>query len=145
MSFELYVYCAERAQTVGFDGGLLSSPRLDNLTSVHACIDGLCRADGEAINVAVLYDNEEIGSNTRRGADSATLTVLLEKLALALGMDRQGFLNACLNGMLLSCDAAHACTRTTRSSPTRHMRPSSAAVSRSSGRRAIPPRRRPAP
>ena len=64
--------------------------------------------DGEAINVAVLYDNEEIGSNTRRGADSATLTVLLEKLALALGMDRQGFLNACLNGMLLSCDAAHA-------------------------------------
>ena len=108
LSFELYVYCAERAQTVGFDGGLLSSPRLDNLTSVHACIDGLCRADGEAINVAVLYDNEEIGSNTRRGADSATLTVLLEKLALALGMDRQGFLNACLNGMLLSCDAAHA-------------------------------------
>lgn len=108
LSFELYVYCAERAQAVGFDGELLSAPRLDNLTSVHACIDGLCRAQGGGVNVAVLYDNEEIGSNTRRGADSATLTVLLEKLALALGLDRQGFLNACLNGMLLSCDAAHA-------------------------------------
>ncbi len=106
LSFELYVYCAERAQVIGED--LLSSPRLDNLTSVHACLHALKHAKGEEINVAVLYDNEEIGSNTRRGADSATLTVVLEKLALALGMDRAAFLNACVNGMLLSCDAAHA-------------------------------------
>ena len=56
----------------------------------------------------MLYDNEEIGSNTRRGADSSTLTVILEKIALALGMDRAAFLNACVHGMLLSCDAAHA-------------------------------------
>lgn len=58
--------------------------------------------------MAVLYDNEEIGSNTRRGADSSTLTVILEKLALSLGLDRGALLDACLNGMLLSCDAAHA-------------------------------------
>ena len=65
-------------------------------------------AQGDGINVAVLYDNEEIGSNTRRGADSSTLTVILEKLALSLGLDRTALLDACLNGMLLSCDAAHA-------------------------------------
>lgn len=108
LSFELYVYCAERAQTVGFGEEFLSSPRLDNLTSVHACLHGLLEAKGSEINVAVLYDNEEVGSNTRRGADSATLTVILEKIALALGMDRAQFLNACVGGMLLSCDAAHA-------------------------------------
>ena len=71
-------------------------------------MDGLCKASGHGINVAVLYDNEEIGSNTRHGADSQTLSVLLEKLAIALGMDRTAFLNACVNGMLLSCDVAHA-------------------------------------
>lgn len=108
LSFELYVYCAEQPQLVGFEQDLLSSPRLDNLTSVHAVLDGLCKASGHGINVAVLYDNEEIGSNTRRGADSQTLTLLLEKLALSLGMDRAAFLNACVNGMLLSCDVAHA-------------------------------------
>ncbi len=108
LSFELYVYCAEKAQRIGFEGDLLSSPRLDNLTSVHACLQGLTEADGRGVNVAVLYDNEEIGSNTRRGADSATLNLVLEKLALALGMDRAAFLNACVNGMFLSCDAAHA-------------------------------------
>ena len=108
LSFELYVYCAEEPKLVGFEGDLLSSPRLDNLTSVHACLRGLVEADGKGINVAVLYDNEEIGSNTRRGADSSTLTVVLEKLSLALGMDRAAFLDACTGGMLLSCDVAHA-------------------------------------
>lgn len=108
LSFELYVYCAEQPQLVGFERDLLSSPRLDNLTSVHAVLDGLCKASGHGINVAVLYDSEEIGSNTRHGADSQTLSVLLEKLAIALGMDRTAFLNACVNGMLLSCDVAHA-------------------------------------
>lgn len=108
LSFELYVYCAETPQVVGFEGDFLSSPRLDNLTSVHAVLDGLVKASGHGVNVAVLYDNEEIGSNTRRGADSGTLSVILEKLALALGMDRAAYLDACTNGMLLSCDVAHA-------------------------------------
>ncbi len=108
LSFELYVYCAEKAQILGFEQDLLSAPRLDNITSCHACIDGLIRAEGKGIQVAVLYDSEEIGSNTRRGGDSSTLNVILEKIALSLGMGREDFLNACLKGMLLSCDAAHA-------------------------------------
>lgn len=108
LSFELCVYCAEKAQRVGFEGDLLSAPRLDNLTSVHACLHGLTQAQGSQINVAVLYDNEEIGSNTRHGADSATLAVVLEKVALALGMDRAAYLDACTGGFFLSCDVAHA-------------------------------------
>ena len=108
LSFELCAYCHEPAQLVGFEQDLLSSARLDNLTSVHACLRGLLDADGDTINLAVLYDNEEIGSNTRRGADSSTLTVILEKLAGALGLSRAQYLDACVNGMLLSCDAAHA-------------------------------------
>lgn len=108
LSFELYVYNWEKAQTVGFEEDFLSAPRLDNLTSVHAVLEGLMEAEGKGINVAVLFDNEEIGSNTRRGGDSAALSVFLEKVMLALGLDRTDFLAACEKGMLLSCDAAHA-------------------------------------
>ena len=110
LSFELCAYCRQKAEIAGFEGDLLVSPRLDNLSSVHAVLRGLLDAGKAAkgINVAVLYDNEEIGSNTRRGADSATLNVILEKLALALGHDRAWLLDAQGRGMLLSCDAAHA-------------------------------------
>ncbi len=108
LSYELCVYCMEKGTRVGFSGDFFSSPRLDNLSSVHATLHGLTRAEGKGINIAVLYDNEEIGSNTRRGGDSMTLTVILEKLCLALGLSRAEFLDACANGMMLSCDAAHA-------------------------------------
>ena len=108
LSFELSVYCAEKAQLVGFEQDFLSAPRLDNITSVHAVTTALAKAQGEGINIAVLYDNEEIGSNTRRGADSTMLTLLMEKITAALGLDRTALLDACLRGMFLSCDAAHA-------------------------------------
>lgn len=108
LSFELCAYCYEPAAIVGFERDMLSSGRLDNLSSVYACLRSLVDADGDGINVAVLYGNEEIGSNTRRGADSSSLGIILEKLALALGLDRAAYIDACLNGMLLSCDAAHA-------------------------------------
>lgn len=107
LSFELYVYCAEKAQTVGFENDLISAPRLDNLTSVHACLTGLTAATGKGINVAVLFDNEEIGSNTHRGGDGNLLPLVLEKVSIALGMDRTAYLNACVKGLLLSCDVAH--------------------------------------
>lgn len=108
LSFELSAYCYAPSALVGFQQDLLCSPRLDNLTSIHACLRGLVDATGDTINIAVLYDSEEIGSNTRRGADSSTLTFLLEKLASGLGMARETLLDACFRGMLLSCDAAHA-------------------------------------
>ena len=108
LSFELCAYCCAEPTLLGFEQDILSSPRLDNLSSVHACLQGLVDAQGDGINVAVLYDNEEIGSHTRRGADSPMLSLRLEKLAAALGMDRTALLDACLKGMFLSCDAAHA-------------------------------------
>lgn len=108
LSFELYAYCMAKAELVGFEKDFLSSPRLDNLSSVHANLYGLTHAEPKGINFAVLYDNEEIGSNTRRGGDSQTMNFILEKLFCALGLSRNDFLNACMSGMMLSCDAAHA-------------------------------------
>ncbi len=108
LSFELYAYCMSPSAMIGFEEDFLSSPRLDNLSSVHATLYGLTHGEGKGINVAVLFDNEEIGSNTRRGGDSSILPVILEKLCLSLGLSRQEYMDACLNGMMLSCDAAHA-------------------------------------
>ena len=60
------------------------------------------------MNIAAFFDNEEVGSRTKTGADSDTLNYITEKIAYALGLDRAGYLNALMSGFLLSCDVAHA-------------------------------------
>ena len=109
ISFDLVLYCAEKPQLLGFDKGLLVSPRLDNMTSVLACLDGICSSERkDGINVSVFYDNEEVGSRSKQGADSNIVSLVLEKVACALDISRSRFLDMLTSGLLLSCDVAHA-------------------------------------
>lgn len=109
LSYDLCVFNAESAAVIGLEQDMISAPRLDNITSVYACLRALAEQPcTQGINVAVLYDNEEVGSNTKQGADSAMLTTVLEKAALSLSLSRTQYFNALMNGMLLSCDVAHA-------------------------------------
>ena len=108
LSFDLVVFNPQPASLVGFEQDMLLSPRLDNLTSAFACLWGLASSGGDCFRAAVLYDNEEIGSRTKQGADSSILPALLEKACAALGYGRGEFLDGLVNGLLLSCDVAHA-------------------------------------
>lgn len=109
LDFELYVYNTDKGERVGLNEEFISAPRLDNITSVVACVEGITsvvRDDG--INVIALYDNEEIGSRTKQAADSNLVGFVLEKLYGALGYGREDYLQGALDGFLLSLDVAHA-------------------------------------
>ncbi len=109
LDFDLFVYNAEPCAVVGMNGEFLSSPRLDNLTSVHACLSGITSGiRNGGINLIFLYDNEEVGGRTRQGASSAVTERILEKLFLSLGYGREALLDAVMGGFLLSLDVAHA-------------------------------------
>ena len=109
LCFDLLLYNAEQPCFVGFDKEFLSAPRLDNLTSAYACLEGITAAERpDGINVIALFDNEEVGSRSKAGADSGTLPMILEKLTAALGMSRSEYLDLLAGGFLLSCDVAHA-------------------------------------
>ena len=74
VDFDLCFADANKASIVGFNKEFISAPRLDNLFSSWAachCI-GLDNnmANTADINVAAMFDHEEIGSNTITGADS---------------------------------------------------------------------------
>ena len=62
----------------------------------------------ENVTVLSLFDNEEIGSLTRQGADSTFLSDVLERVALCCGKSREELLRAIAGGFLLSADNAHA-------------------------------------
>lgn len=108
LSYELYVYICEEGELTGLNKEFYLAPRLDNLTSSYACINGII--DGKrdnGINVAVLFDNEEIGSGTKQGAGSQILSLIMEKIYLSLGYTREKLINDYFGGMMLSVDVAH--------------------------------------
>lgn len=109
LDYEIYVYNLDDCVAAGLHEEFISSPRLDNLTSVQACLSGITAGFREGgINVIALYDNEEIGSRTKQGALSVVTERILEKLFAALGYDRDTYLNAVMEGFLISMDVAHA-------------------------------------
>ncbi|MDF2472886.1 MAG: Aspartyl aminopeptidase [Anaerocolumna sp.] len=109
LDFDLYIYNAEEACLLGMKEEFISGPRLDNLTSVLALLNSIIagrRSTG--INLIALYDNEEVGSKSKQGADSALLNMLLEKIYIGLECDKRNqMLEAVADGMLLSVDVAH--------------------------------------
>lgn len=109
LDYEIYIYNWESGNLLGLQEEFYSAPRLDNLTSVQACLNGMIASPRkEGIHAIALYDNEEIGNHTKQGAASALADHILEKVYLSLGYSRDIFLNSLLSGFLLSMDVAHA-------------------------------------
>ena len=107
--YELFIYQAEKGSTIGVYDEMYSSPRLDNLTSVFAQMRAIVNCDRQdGINMAIFYDNEEIGSATKQGAASQIIMLILEKMYVALGYNRDDMINDILSGMMVSIDVAHA-------------------------------------
>ncbi len=109
LDYELYIYQCEEGEKIGFDKTMFSSPRLDNLTSVKAAVDGITGAEEResGINMVILYDNEEIGSRTKQGAQSDIILLLFEKIMLSLGKTREDMIDYLINGKMISADVAH--------------------------------------
>ena len=121
LDYELFLYQWESGCRIGLDSSMYSSPRLDNMTSVYGITAGLLNASAGVsektgdtkpeqcgIDIAMYFDNEEIGSRTKQGAGSNVLLLLLEKIYLALGKSREEMINDIFNGFMLSVDVAHA-------------------------------------
>lgn len=110
LDFDLYIYNAEESCALGLDNELMSAPRLDNLTSCYACLNGICsdRLSDDRLSLIALYDNEEVGSRSKQGADSSLLRIILEKIYKGLGYDVTALNEAIFKSMALSVDVAHA-------------------------------------
>lgn len=109
IDFDLFLYEFEKGCIVGLKDEFISSGRLDDLQMVHAGIEALKEAPiTEGINVMVCFDNEEVGSSTKQGADSDMLANILERIALCLGKGREEFFRALSRSFIISADNAHA-------------------------------------
>jgi aspartyl aminopeptidase len=101
---------------LGADRSLLAAPRIDNQLSCHAATAALVALStddgspgpGGPVPVVCLFDHEEVGSESASGAASSLLPTVLERIAGAAGLDRDGWFAALAASACLSADGAHA-------------------------------------
>lgn len=112
LSHDLVTYDLTGARLTGVDEEFVSSGRLDDLACSHATLSALCAAADEPapehISALVLFDNEEIGSQSATGARGAWLARQLERTVLARGGGRDDFLRALAGSAHVSADVGHA-------------------------------------
>ncbi len=121
LDFDLYIYNAEEGCMVGMKEDLISAPRIDNLSSCFALLNALIHEERSyGVNMIALFDNEEIGSKTKQGADSNIMNLVLEKISESLSYTRVEHCNAILDSICFSVDVAHAIhpNRLEKSDPT---------------------------
>ena len=106
VSMDLYVINRTRGSVFGADDAFFCAPRIDDLQCAYTTLAGLLEAETpKAIPVYALFDNEEVGSETKQGAASMFLYDVLTRVAAFYGHTLSEMLPASL---MLSCDNGHA-------------------------------------
>lgn len=109
LSTELFLYNAERGMLWGEEDAFFSAPKLDDLSCLYPSFQGFLKAENDAyIKMHLAFDNEEVGSTTKQGADSGFLSDVMERIdmALALGGEEAKICRA--GSFMISADNAHA-------------------------------------
>ncbi len=110
LSYDLFVENGEKAVLAGAENEFVMTPRYDDLACVFAGYKGIMDAEPDCyIDVLAIFDNEEVGSLTRQGADSTFLRDTLENIADGLGCGANIRRTWIADSFLLSADNAHAC------------------------------------
>lgn len=109
MAEDLFVYSRTPGTVWGGEMEFVSAPRLDDLQCVYACLRGFLKArKTESVPVFCVFDNEEVGSATKQGADSSFLADVLYRAWTDSGMPEPGYCRALAESFMVSADNAHA-------------------------------------
>lgn len=112
LGWELMTHDLAPSRVFGRQDDLLAAPRLDNQTTCWAGTTALLAAVEEpadaVIPLLVLFDHEEVGSTSDRGAESELLITVLERIVLAAGGTRDDYHRAVAASVVASGDMAHA-------------------------------------
>lgn len=101
------------ARRIGLRRDLVAAARLDNLATSYAATRALVAAADVApvepqVQAIALFDHEEVGSMSERGAFSQLLPVVLRRVVAQLGGDESDAARALAGTVIASGDMAHA-------------------------------------
>ena len=106
---DLFMYIREKGTVWGCDDEFIGSSRLDDQECVWCTLSGFTEVQSsEYVNMLCIFDNEEVGSRTKQGADSDFLANLIDRINDNLGRSREAYYTAYANSFMISADNAHA-------------------------------------
>lgn len=107
---DLFLYPRIKPAVIGNSGEYIMSPRLDDLECAWSGLRAFIDAEkpDRGINMLCVFDNEEVGSGTKQGADSTFLYDVMQRICISLGLDPEASYRAAASSFMLSADNAHA-------------------------------------
>ena len=107
---DLFLFPRVRGELVGDKEQYVMSPRLDDLECAFCGMSALLTAKqaDTGVNMLCVFDNEEVGSGTKQGADSTFLYDVLQRIFMAVGKTLEELHMALAASFMLSADNAHA-------------------------------------
>jgi Aspartyl aminopeptidase len=110
LASDLFAENSQKAVLAGICDEFIMSARFDDLACVFAGTEAMLTTEsGQYMNVLAVFDNEEVGSLTRQGADSTFLRDVLENISDGLQAEQSLYRIWKADSFLLSADNAHAC------------------------------------
>ncbi|MGZ8240963.1 MAG: M18 family aminopeptidase [Methylobacter sp.] len=109
--WDLNIYDTQKGAFWGAENEFYADSQLDNLASCHAAIEALLNEPAlksDSTLVCALFDHEEIGSESNKGANGSFLPDILQRIALANETGREDFHRALAQSFMISADMAHA-------------------------------------
>ncbi len=107
---DLFLYNREAGKVWGAEDEFISCRRLDDLQCSFSSMTALINAKNSAtaIQMHATFDNEEVGSGTKQGADSTFLYDVMTRINETVGGNNSRLLAAIANSFMVSADNAHA-------------------------------------
>lgn len=105
---DLFAYNRQPGTVWGASGEFFSSPRIDNLECAFASLHAFLTMEkpGQTAVYAV-FDNEEVGSTSKQGANSTLLGDILNRICGALGANDDQTRALIASSFMVSADNAH--------------------------------------
>jgi len=109
LAHDLFLYSRQPGSIWGAEDAFFSCGRIDDLECAWGCMKVFLESEPkDVISVCAVFDNEEVGSLSKQGADSSFLYDTLTRAGFALGATDGEIRAAMADGFMVSADNAHA-------------------------------------
>ncbi len=106
---DIFLYNRDKCSRLGLEEEYICGPRLDDLACAYAGLKALVEEEpGHYITMLAVFDNEEVGSGTKQGADSTFLRDVLSRIRNGLQLTEEEYQCMLAESFLISADNAHA-------------------------------------